>query len=214
MRLATSVLGLALGAVLIARGQLLIGCLVAGAALLRAVFVLSYLRGRGGFGPRGGFGSTDGGDFGSPDGGAFGSPGGGGFGWRGGRGGFERSGGFGPPGAGGFGSRGGAPHGRGILRRLAPAEFEVAAGTIGIDLTQLRREFAAGRSIAEQATAAGVAVAAVVEAVTRDTSARLEEAVAAGTLSVADANQAKARLPVWAPRLVAVHRNDLRARGA
>jgi hypothetical protein len=206
MRLAISVLGLALGAVLIARGQLLIGCLVAGAALLRAVFVLSYLRGRGGFGPRAGFGSTDGG--------GFGSPGGGGFGWRGGRGGFGRSGGFGPPGAGGFGSRGGAPHGRGILRRLAPAEFEVAARTIGIDLTQLRREFAAGRSIAEQATAASVAVAAVVEAVTRDTSARLEEAVAAGTLSVADANRAKARLSVWAPRLVAVHRNDLRARGA
>jgi hypothetical protein len=206
MRLAISVLGLALGAVLIARGQLLIGCLVDGAALLRAVFVLSYLRGRGGFGPRAGFGSTDGG--------GFGSPGGGGFGWRGGRGGFARSGGFGPPGAGRFGSRGGAPHGRGILRRLAPAEFEVAAATIGIDLTQLRREFAAGRSIAEQATAAGVAVAAVVEAVTRDTSARLEEAVAAGTLSVADANQAKARLSVWAPRLVAVHRNDLPARGA
>jgi hypothetical protein len=164
MRLAISVLGLALGAVLIARGQLLIGCLVAGAALLRAAFVLSYLRGRGGLRPRGGFGS--------PDGGGFGSPGGGGFGWRAGRGGFGRSGGFGQPGAAGFGSPGGALHGRGVLRRLAPAEFEVAAGTIGIDLTQLRREFAAGRSIAEQATAAGVAVAAVVEAVRNELRAR------------------------------------------
>jgi hypothetical protein len=201
MRVAISVLGLALGAVLIARGQLLIGGLVAGAAVLRAAFVLSYLRGRAGFGPRG---------FGSP-GGGVGSPDGDGF---GGRGAFGRSGVFGGPGAGGWRSPGGVPHGRGILRRLAPAEFEVAAGTIGIDLTQLRREFASGRSIAEQATAAGVAVAAVVEAVTRDTSARLDQAVAAGTLSVADANQAKARLSVWVPRLVAVHRNELRARGA
>lgn len=206
MRLAISVLGLALGAALIARGELLIGCLVAGAAVLRAVFVLSYLRGRGGFGPRGGLGSSDGD--------SFGSTGGGGLRWRGGRGGFGRSGGFGAPDGGAFGSSGGAAHRRGILRRLAPTEFEVAAGTIGIDPNQLRREFAAGRSIAEQATARGVAVATVVEAVTRDASARLDQAVAAGTLSVPDADRAKARLSVWAPRLVAVHRNELRARGA
>jgi hypothetical protein len=205
MRLAISVFGLVLGAVLVARGELLIGCLVAGAAVLRAVFVLSYLRGRRGFGPRGGLGSP---------GGGFGSAGSGGLRWRGGRGGFGRSGGFGAPGGGAFGSSGDAAQGRGILRRLAPAEFEVAAGTIGIDPTQLRREFAAGRSIAEQATAKGVAVATVVEAVTRDASARLDQAVAAGSLSVPDADRAKARLSVWAPRLVAVHRNELRARGA
>ncbi len=149
-------IGVALGTVLISRGQDLIGGLVLGSALLRAVFILSVVHGRGGSQP------------------------------------------------------GAPPEVRGVLRRLARAEFEVAARAIGSDPARLRSEFDHGRSIAELASDAGVAVGTVVDAVIRDASVRLDRAVAEGTLSSASADLAKARLPIWAPRLLAAHKGELR----
>jgi hypothetical protein len=99
-----------------------------------------------------------------------------------------------------------------VLRQLARGQFEVAAGAIGTSPSDLRVEFANGRSIAEIATAHGVPVDTVVAAVIADASAKLDRAVADGRTTPNAAARFKGRLPQWATRLVNGHRGDFRAR--
>ena len=95
-----------------------------------------------------------------------------------------------------------------LLRGLAHREFTVAANTIGVDSGELRRDFAGGRSIADAAAAAGIALDAVVGAVVTDATARLDQALTDGMASPDVVAQAKARLPQWAARLVHATRDD------
>jgi hypothetical protein len=97
-----------------------------------------------------------------------------------------------------------------VLRTLARGQFDVAAGAIGVAPTDLRIEFANGRSIAEVAGAEGVPVDAVVAAVVADASAKVDRAVADGQTPPAIAARIKRRLPQWATRLVNGHRGELR----
>ena len=103
---------------------------------------------------------------------------------------------------------------REVLRGFARSEFIVAAGIISLGPAQVRRSFDEGRSLAELATVAGVPVERMVDAVVRDTSAKLDREVAEGKLTQAQAHQVEARLPSWANGLVHFHKGDLqRARG-
>ena len=98
--------------------------------------------------------------------------------------------------------------GRLLLRGLRRRAAAVAAATIGMEPAQLRREFAAGRSIAEIAVAAGVAPDRVVHAIAADASAALDHNATRGTAPNA-VTQAKTRLPLWSTRLVHATRDDL-----
>ncbi len=99
-----------------------------------------------------------------------------------------------------------------VLRTLARGQFEVSARAIGIAPSELRIEFAKGRSIAEVAGAAGVTVETVVAAVVADASAKLDQAVATGQTPKGAADRIRTRLPRWAGRLVEAHRGELRMR--
>ncbi len=99
-----------------------------------------------------------------------------------------------------------------LLRSLAHGQFEVVADAIGTSAADVRIEFANGRSIAEIASAHGVAVESVVAAVVADASGKLDRAVANGLTTQFAADRFKSRLPQWATRLVNRHRSDLRAR--
>ena len=99
-----------------------------------------------------------------------------------------------------------------VLRQLARGQFEVAAGVIGTSSSDVRVEFANGRSIAEIATAHGVPVETVIAAVVADASATLDRAVTDGRTTRIAAERFKGRLPQWATRLVNRHRDDFRAR--
>jgi DNA-directed RNA polymerase specialized sigma subunit len=72
--------------------------------------------------------------------------------------------------------------------------LDAAAGAIGVTAEELRTELQAGKSIADVATAKGVSVDAVVEAMVADMKAHLDEKVASGkhTQEEADAKLAKA----------------------
>jgi hypothetical protein len=96
-----------------------------------------------------------------------------------------------------------------VLRSLARGQFEVAAGAIGTSPSEVRIDFANGRSIAEIAAAHGVPVGRVVDAVVADAAAKLDRAVAEGRTSPTAAERFKARLPRWATRLVHGRRGDL-----
>jgi len=213
LRLVVFALGLALGVVLLVRGQALVGGLVIAVAVLRTVFVFSYGRVRGrsamtGSRARSARSARSGSRARSARSARSGSRSG------------VRSAGEGVQVAGTQPAAGVArlsPAGvtreaRGALRAIARVEFELTARAIGINRDRLRRQFADGRSVAEQANAAGVAVDLVIGAVVADASARLDQAVAAGALSSAAADVARERLPVWAERLVTVHRAQLRRR--
>ena len=102
-----------------------------------------------------------------------------------------------------------ADPGRLLLRGLRRREVTVAATTIGIGPDELRRDFAGGRSIAEIAVTAGVAPERVVSAVVVDATAMLDRALTDGTAPPDAASEAKARLPIWATRLVHATRDDL-----
>jgi hypothetical protein len=101
-----------------------------------------------------------------------------------------------------------------LLRSLARGQFEVAAGAIGTSPSDVRIEFANGRSIAEVAGAHGVPVEAVVAAVVADASAKLDRAVADGHTTRFAADRLKSRLPRWATRMVYGHRGDFGSRRA
>ncbi len=100
-----------------------------------------------------------------------------------------------------------------LLQSLAHGQFEVAADAIGVPSSELRIEFANGRSIAEVANAKGVPVETVVAAVVADASAKVDRAVADGQAPRAAADRVKHRLPQWATRMVNGHRSDLQQRG-
>jgi hypothetical protein len=99
---------------------------------------------------------------------------------------------------------------REVLRGLVRSEFKVAAGIIGLDPAQVRRAFDEGRSLGELARSAGVPVERVVDAVVIDASGKIDEGVAEGRVTRERALQAKARLPMWANRLVNLHKGDAR----
>ena len=110
-----------------------------------------------------------------------------------------------------------APSGAGhdpVLRSLVRGQFEVAAGAIGTSPSEVRIDFANGRSLAEMAAARGVPVQRVVDAVVADAAAKLDRAVADGRTSSTMAARVKTRLPRWAIRLVNGHRADLGRRRA
>jgi hypothetical protein len=150
-------IGLILGVLLILRGQLVLGLLIGGLALVRIAFFGLFARRR-------------------------------------------RA----------LGYRGAAGRGAQLLRSLVPGDFEAAAAALGVEPIDLRREFARGRSIAEQAEAAGVPVDSVIDAVTRYASARIDQLAADGAVSNETASEAKERLPAWAARFVGRQRRDLR----
>ena len=105
-------------------------------------------------------------------------------------------------------ARGGAGNDPG-LRSLVRGQFEVAAGAIGTSPSEVRIDFANGRSIAEIAASRGVPVQRVVDAVVADAAAKLDRAVADGRTTSTMAARIKTRLPRWATRLVNGHRGDL-----
>jgi hypothetical protein len=171
-------LALVLAVVLIARGDIIIGALVGASAVLRVVFLLSTSRSRRRRGAldSGGYSGT--------------------------RGDSAGRGQLGTRGPGNRANRGDAnPVGR-LLRELAPQAFEVAAGVLGVTATELRHGFEQGRPAAEVARATGVSVETVVAAVAGDASVAIDRAVNEGRVSPATAARAKARLPMWAARLI------------
>lgn len=109
-----------------------------------------------------------------------------------------------------FGSRTVGQPIRELLRGMARAEFDVAASTIGISSAQLQRDFDNGRSIAEIASAAGVSVDTVVNAIIADMSAKIDQAKTEGRVSSDLAAQAKSRLSMWVTRLVNGHKGEFR----
>jgi hypothetical protein len=100
------------------------------------------------------------------------------------------------------GERGLAEPVRSALRELARQELVVAARQIGLDANQLRHAFQEGRSIAELAAGAGVALEPIVRVIVADATRAIDQKVAAGQMNEQVADRAKARLPVWAARLV------------
>jgi hypothetical protein len=104
----------------------------------------------------------------------------------------------------------GAGAGREVLRRLARSEFAVAGTILGWGPGQVRDAFGQGRSLAEMATQCGVPVQRVVDAVVADASAKINQGMADGTITPERGRDATRRLPVWAGRLVNVHKGDLR----
>jgi hypothetical protein len=100
-----------------------------------------------------------------------------------------------------------------VLRSLAHGQFEVAARAIGVSPADVRVDFARGRSIAEIAAGRGVPAQTVINAVAADASVTLDRAVADGEMTPSAAAHVKARLPLWATRLVNRRRGDLAAPG-
>ena len=93
-----------------------------------------------------------------------------------------------------------------VLSRLRRHEFKVAAGVIGVKTTDLGSAIKVGQSVADVATAHGVSVDSVVNAVVTDASARIDQAVTNGRLTQAQADAIKAQLPPFATKLVNAHR--------
>ncbi len=91
-----------------------------------------------------------------------------------------------------------------LLRRLRHRELKVAADTIGVKPAALGSDIKAGQSIADVATANGVSVDSVVNAVVSDASARIDQATN-GKLTQAKADALKANLPAFATKLVNAH---------
>lgn len=95
-------------------------------------------------------------------------------------------------------------HARQALRRAVKTSAEV----IGITAKELATELKAGRSIAEVAQAEGVEVSKVTDALVARGAARIDQAVADGTITPERAAKAEARLPKVAERLVNLHKGD------
>jgi len=91
------------------------------------------------------------------------------------------------------GGRWGGPRGG----RLG-ASLDAAAKALGIDLDALRTELQSGKTLAEVATAHGVDVQQVIDALTADAKAKLDEAVTAGRITQ---EQADTRLSEMSTRL-------------
>ena len=98
---------------------------------------------------------------------------------------------------------------RALLRSMARDEFLVASGAMGMSAAQLRQDFNSGMSIAEMAARAGVALEPIIDAIVNDGSARIDRAVAQGSVEQDEGNSAKSKLRPWAERLINVHKRDL-----
>lgn len=97
---------------------------------------------------------------------------------------------------------------QGVLRELAPYEFVLASGMLGLDPAEARRAFEKGSSLAELATGAGIPVEQMVGAIVEDASAKLDGEVSCRRMTQSQASQVKVRLPIWANRLVHFHKGD------
>ena len=86
-------------------------------------------------------------------------------------------------GHGGPGHGGPGHHGRGFGKRL-----EAAATALGMTVEELRTAVEGGSTLAEVATAEGVEVQAVIDALVAEVEARLAERVAAGDITQAEAD--------------------------
>ena len=78
-------------------------------------------------------------------------------------------------------------HGRG-------AGMEAAAAALGMEPVELMQELRDGKTIAQVATARGVEVGTVIDAMVAEASTRLDEAVAEGHLTQEEADEKKAEL--------------------
>ncbi|MGZ4728606.1 MAG: hypothetical protein ACXWB2_12865 [Acidimicrobiales bacterium] len=88
------------------------------------------------------------------------------------------------------------------LQRLARRELGVAAAVIGVDVTELRRQRQAGRSIADVARDRGVDVDRVVQAVAADATSTIDRARRNGNPAAIGADASGARIATWASRFV------------
>ena len=88
---------------------------------------------------------------------------------------------------------GGFGHGE-LDRHVAFGGLDAAAAYLGVTEEQLRTEIAGGKSLAEIAKAKGKSVDGLVDALTADAKKRLEDAVAAGRITKADADKALAEM--------------------
>jgi hypothetical protein len=86
--------------------------------------------------------------------------------------------------------------------RLLGAAVRVSADTIGIPVDELRAALRNGQSIAQVAESKGVATQQVIDAVVVATTAKIDEAAAAGKIDAARAEELQANLPTLAERLV------------
>jgi hypothetical protein len=89
-------------------------------------------------------------------------------------------------------------HRREIRRHVA----QLTADTIGISRDELRRELAAGASVAQVASAHGVDPQTVVDAIVTDADGRVDQAVADAKIDEQQAARIKDRLPGAVTRLV------------
>ena len=96
----------------------------------------------------------------------------------------------------------GVPASGGFVVGLARSEFLVAAGVIGMDRAQVRQSFHQGRSLAEMAADVGVPLDRVLGAIVSDAAAKVDDAVARGTIPERRGLRLKSRLPILANRLV------------
>jgi urease alpha subunit len=80
-------------------------------------------------------------------------------------------------------------------RQLRKAGLAISAKTIGVTPQALRAELKSGKSVAEVAGEHGVSAQTVVDAWTSAADARIDQAVAAKTLTSAEAAKIKAALP-------------------
>lgn len=74
-------------------------------------------------------------------------------------------------------------------------DVAIAAQALGIDVTALRTELAAGKSISQVATEKGLDVQAAIDAIIAADTEAIDDAVAAGKLTQAAAEARKADLP-------------------
>ena len=98
---------------------------------------------------------------------------------------------------------------QGVLKRLGQNRGEIvktAASAIGIKPLDLVTALKGGQSIADVAKAHGVEANTVTDALVKQASAKVDQAVTAGKLTAAQAAKVKARLPKIAERVVAAHR--------
>jgi hypothetical protein len=77
------------------------------------------------------------------------------------------------------------------LRVFFGEKLEVAANAIGITVDELRTALESGQSIAEVATAKGVDVQKVIDALVADANQRIDQAVTNGSLTAAEATELK-----------------------
>lgn len=91
---------------------------------------------------------------------------------------------------------------KGVMRAIARAAVKDAAGVIGISPQDLVNELKDGKSVADVATAHGVDPQTVIDKLTTDANARIDEAVANGKVTQEKADAAKAKTSERVTKLV------------